>query len=256
MPYLTNVELKNGHIAVRDANKTDTRHPLPKVEVTDRLASDKWGPSLRKETGVEDMALHAMADTHGAIVKAFNDLMTIRDNQSPEMTQAAHLKMLATSTQRTIDRLAEQATRAEKRADERIASIEAEAKKAMKFTRRGNEAEIRAILRGMDDKQRADVLAKAVESADGEILAAVFDSVHPLQAGMSADEHRNRFDQALHKHAPDLLRLRRGLEKGRALVRDSFVDLMERGEVISAKAIRDRYAAEQAAAEAAKRSLS
>ena len=125
----------------------------------------------------------------------------------------------------------------------------------MRFTRRGNEAEIRSILRGMDAKSRAEVLAKAVESADGEILAAVFDGVHPLQAGMTPDEHRTRFDQALHHHAPDLLKLRRGLEKGRALVRDTFIDLMERGDVISAKAVRDRYAAEQAAAEQAKQSL-
>lgn len=242
MSYRTDVEYRDGKLSTReDANKTDTRQPLPKVNGTDRLNSEQWGASLKNETGVADSAIDAIADTHGAMVRGFQDLVSIRDNQSPEMTQAAHLNHLGLVTDRTLTRMAEQATRVQTRVEERLKSVQSEARQALRFADRGNAAELRAILRGMDDKQRGEMIMGAIDTHDGELMAAVFDGVHPLQIGMDGKRHQTTFDIALNKHAPELLKLRKGLEKGRDLVRNTFTDLLESSDTISAKKIREQY---------------
>jgi hypothetical protein len=242
MSYRVDVEYRDGKLSTReDSSKADTRKPLPKVNGTDRLNSDKWGASLKNETGVPDLVIDAIADTHAVMVRSFQDLVSIRDNQSPEMTQAAHLNHLGQVTDRTLNRLAEQATRVQNRTEERLKSVQAESRQALQFVDRGNAAELRAILRGMDDKQRGETIMSGIDAHDGELMAAVFDRVHPLQIGMDGKRHQATFDNALNKHAPQLLNLRKGLEKGRDLVRNTFTDLLENSDTISAKQIRDQY---------------
>lgn len=247
MTYRTDLTYQNGKLSVNPASQpgADIRKPLPEVKGSDLLLSDKYGESLKRETGVADDTLDAIAQTHSMMVKAYNDLMAIRDNQSPEMTQAAHLNSLAQSTDRTVTRMAEQATRMQGRIDERLKSVESEARKSMKFTQRGNAAELRSILRGMGKQQRNETIMAAIEAGDGELMAAIFDGVHPLQVGMDTANHKNMYDVAWNKHAPDLLKLRRGLEKGRELVRETFTDLLERSDVISAREIREEYEAQK-----------
>lgn len=257
MTFRTDLTYKDGKLAVRDTGgKSDTRKPLPKVTTTDRIASDKWGETLKAEAGTTDAALLAIADAHSALVHDFKNLNSVRDSQSPEVTQAAHLNQLAAMTERTLTKLAAQTDRVTARAAERIKEVEAEAKQSMKFTNRGNGPELRQILRNLDDKARAQAIAEAINTADGELLAAVFDGVHPLMVGMTAEHHAARFDQALSKHRPDLLKLRRALEKGHHLLKESFLDVLERSDLISAKAIREQYANEQAKAKEAAARLS
>lgn len=257
MTYRTDLTYVGGKLAVRGTGgKADTRKPLPPVTKTDRIASDKWGASLKAEAGVPDATLNAIADAHSALVHDFNNLNTVRETQSPELTQAAHLNQLASMTERTLTKLAAQTDRVTTRANERLKEIESEARRALGFTQRGNNAELRQILRQMDDKGRSEAIAAAINSADGELLAAVFDGVHPMMVGMTAEHHAARFDQALNKHRPDLLKLRRATEKGRDLLRDSFLDVLERSDLISAKAVREQYQAEQAKAKEASALLS
>tara|TARA_R110002049_G_scaffold308468_1_gene512602 strand:+ start:16150 stop:16926 length:777 start_codon:yes stop_codon:yes gene_type:complete len=244
MSYRTDTGFQNDPSPRARSAKADNRKVLPEVTASDRLNSDKWGESLKRETGVNDMVLNQIADTHTAIVQSFRNLLDIRENQSPEVTQAAHLNHLGKMTDKAVSRLAEQATRVQHNIDKRLIDLQSEAKEALKFKQNGNAAELRGILRGMDDSERNTFISNAIESGDSEIMAAVFDGVHPLQIGMKAEHHKAIFDNALLKHSPDLFQLRKGLEKGRDLVRDTFTDLLDNSDLISARSIREQYQAE------------
>ena len=181
MQFRTDVVYKDGKLhAKQDAPGTDRRQPLPEVKATDRLSSAAWGDALMREAGDVDPALMDVKETHTSIVKAFSDLMQVREFQSPDHTQAKHLQKVSDLTDRKLSELAAKSDRALERVQSSLVTLEGEAKKALGFENRGNAAELRAIMRGMTEKERGEVLGQAIQSKDGELLAAMLDGVHPL----------------------------------------------------------------------------
>lgn len=243
MRYRTDLIFEDGKVQPRQtATSADSRRALPEVKPTDRLSSTVWGDALLREAGSDDPVLDDIKDTHTRMANAFADLLKVRETQSPDDTQAAHLQKVASLTNRKLSELAAKSDQTLQRVTDKLVVLEGEAKKALGFIQRGNASELRAILRGMGEKERADTIGAAISNRDGELLAAVLDGVHPLQAGFKdAETQRTRFDHALHQHAPKLLKMRKALEKGRSLLKGSFDDLMLRSDAISAKDLRESY---------------
>lgn len=255
MSYRTDLTYNNGKLSVNPANNpgADTRKPLPKVDSTDLLASDKYGESWKREAGElgTDTALSSLADAQASIARSFQAFAQMRENKSPEITQAAHLRNLANDYDRSLKSLAERSDRAQKSAQSRLEAIESEFRTYVKWNAQ-DAAELRTVLRGMDDSDRQKVINEAVKSGDGQILAAVL-GAHPTLSGLSGDLHKALRKQALNQHTPHLAKLEGAITKAAESTRTAFLQFMERRDTLTAKGVRDEYAKESAAAAEARK---
>lgn len=249
MSYRTDMVYENGKVkAARDPHSADTRRPLPKVTPTDRLATDNWGASLINEAGDmgDDAALKTAAETHKQLVRGFHSVITQRETQNPSRTQLEHLRDVERNYQSLVDRAAKQTDNARKVSKTRIDETKQAFEASLNFST-DNAGEIRTMLRGMDDKQRQEFINDAVESGDGNVMAAIF-KAHPSLSGLTKESSQARYQQALHKHAPDALKLISSLERADKLLFESFNDLLASTETVTATQVRQEH--EQAAAKA------
>jgi len=242
--------MKDGKLTVAEHEKgADTAYPLPKVEATDLLVSDQWGESWKKEAGDHghDKALEFLGDAQAAISRTFKAYGEIREQRSPEVTQATHLNNVARDFDRALKGLADRSDRAQAQAQARLESIESEFRESVKWSEQ-DAGELRAVLRGMSDSERQELIGNAIESGDGQVLAAVL-GAHPTLSGMNADLHKATRARAIQKHRPDLYKLEQTISKAKQATRDAFTDLLDKSDALTARDVRAKYqkAAEEAA---------
>lgn len=243
----TDLRMEGGQMrAVEPKNSADTVKPLPKVEGTDRLQSDAWGAKWKAEAG-GDMAVSALADAQTNIVRTFKSFRELRDHRDPSVTQAMHLSTLASDFERSLKRAAAQSDSAQVRAKERLSAIESDFRERVKWNA-ADAQELRGAIRSMSEKERDSLLSNAVNEGDGQVLAAVLGG-HPSLSGIAADRHKAMRLQAMHKHAPDLAKAEKVVSTAMEITRQSFIDLLEREDAITAKSVREQY--DKAAREAA-----
>lgn len=258
MSIRTDVEYRNGGLYVKDSgNRADIREKLPEVKATDRLASDKWGDSLKAQAGkmADDPALNAASLAHRKMVDGFRSVTAHREAQDPAATQLQHLRQVTSNYNSLLDNAARHSDSAKAQIRERKQSLKSEFESSLKFSDK-DAAEIRQVIRSMDDKSRSEFISQAIEAGDGNILGAVFRS-HPSLSGISPERAEGYYKQTMHKHNPEALKLMGALEKADKLLFDSFTDLMETGETITAKAVREKHeAAAMKAKEAADKAKS
>lgn len=252
-PIRTDVQMVGGRV-VGKPNGADTSKPLPKVEGTDLLQSDAWGESWKKQAGEPDNAIEALAQAQGEISRSFKSFMEVREKRNPDETQSLHLKTLTQDYDRAFKRLASQSDSAVERANARLAEIDSQFKEHVKWNDR-DAAELRAVMRGMDDKQRANFIDNALQNGDGQAMGA-FLGAHPSLSGITADMQKAYRARAMQLHTPKLLNLERTIEKAVGQVRNAFSDFAMREEDITARKLREEYAAkEREAYEARKRAV-
>lgn len=231
----------------------DTSKPLPKVTRPDVCAKGH-GEVWKKQAEVEDMALNALATIHDQIANAFDSFLEQRERRDPSTTQAAHLSQLAISYNRHLDYLSSAATKAQETAKRRLEKLEDEFRQTINW-RTTDAAELRGVIRSMDQNTRAEVLGEAVNSGDGHLLGAVLSS-HPAAVGMTKEQHQGLRRRAMMKARPDLLKLEDALRTASYTVREGFTSLMEAGPQLTAKEIRDQYEREAQAAKRARDRIS
>lgn len=252
MKYRDDVQMVNGRIV--QARSADTAKPLPEVQGTDRLQSDAWGESWKKQAGEPDNAINALADAQREMSRTFKGFMEIRGQRNPDVTQSMHLKTLAQDYDRSIKRLADHSDRAIQRAKTRLAEIDSQFKEHVGWNAQDGQ-ELRSVVRGMKDKERAEFIDNAIQNGDGQALAALL-GAHPSLSGLTADMQAAYRARAMQLHTPKLLNLERTINKAVETNRAAFLDLLDKGDAITAKPIRDEYAAqERAAAEARQRAV-
>jgi len=245
MPIRTDLQIKDGAIHVRDDNRTDMREKLPEVKLTDRLGSTKWGESVRKDAGqhADDPALRDFEHAHTIMANGAQKLVGLRETQNPAHTQAAHLADLDTQYQTYLGRSAQAMDRARANIKSRIGSIDSEFRQRAKFSDNGAGSEIRQVVRGMDDKQKAEFIANAIANEDGEVLSAVLDG-HPSLTGLSKDQIANQRARAMQQITPDLMKLERSLKKADEVLFQTFNEALGVGDTLTAKDVRARFDAE------------
>lgn len=246
MAYRTDLIYKDGKLAANNTAGADTRKPLPKVEKTDLLQSDAYGESWQREAGVDDAAIRALGNAQGALARTFKATLERRESQPPELTQAKHLGILASDFDSALSRLARQADDAQQVASNRLNQIESDFRTAIGWSEKDNQ-ELRSVIRGMAPDERSAFIQQSIESGDGQALAAVL-GVHPALTGIDADLQQAYRAQAMHKHRPDLLKVEKVIKKAKQATRDAFLQILERSDALTAKQLRDQYAAEAAAA--------
>ena len=245
MPIRSDLQIKDGAIHVRDENKSDMREKLPEVKLTDRLNSAKWGESVRQDAGqhADDPALQDFERAHTLMSGGAQKLVAQRESQNPGQTQAAHLQDVESSYQSYLARSAQASDRARASIKARIGSIDSEFRTRAKFSDSGSASEIRAVVRGMDDKQKSEFIANAISSEDGEALSAVLDG-HPSLSGLTKGQIDNHRQRAMQQLTPDLLKLERTLQKADELLLQTFNDALQVGDTLTAKDVRARFDAE------------
>ena len=234
-------------------NKTDVRQPLPSVQLTDRLNSTKWGESVRKDAGqhADDPALRDFEHAHTIMANGAQKLVGLRETQNPAHTQAAHLADLDTQYQTYLGRSAQAMDKARANIKSRIGSIDSEFRQRAKFSDNGAGSEIRAVVRGMSDQQRAEFIANAISNKDGEALSAVLDG-HPSLSGLTKGQIDNHRQRAMQQLTPDLLKLERSLQRADEVLFQTFDEALGVGDSLTAKDLRAKFNAEAQAASKAR----
>lgn len=251
MPIRTDLEYRNGGLAVRET--ADTEHPLPELRRSDALAPG-YSAVWKAEAGVEsDFGLDAIGAAHDALARTFASLADARAARDPEQTQAQHLAGLARDYDRSLDSLAKQCERAQEAAQRRLADVEEDFRRSVKWNS-ADAAELRAVVRSMSPAERSTFIGEVIQSKDGQAMAAIFGG-HYSASGLTAAQHRAYRTQAMHAHRPDLLKLEKALIKARTTTRQAFEDFLLSGDDLTAKGLRDRYAAKSEAARKARAGL-
>ena len=245
MPIRSDLQIKDGAVHVRDNNRTDMREKLPEVKLTDRLNSAKWGESVRQDAGqhADDPALQDFERAHTLMSGGAQKLVAQREAQNPAQTQAAHLADLDTQYQTYLGRSAQASDKARANIKRRIGSIDSEFRQRAKFADNGSASEIRAVVRGMSDQQRAEFIANAISNEDGEALGAILDG-HPSLTGLSKGQIDNHRQRAMQQLTPDLLKLERSLKKADEVLFQTFDEALGVGDTLTAKDVRARFDAE------------
>ena len=245
MPIRTDLQFKDGAVHVRDDNRTDMREKLPEVKLTDRLNSAKWGQSVRKDAGshADDPALRDFESAHTIMANGAQKLVAQRESQNPGQTQAAHLADVHAQYERYLGSGARSMDKARANIKSRIGSIDSEFRQRAKFSDSGSASEIRAVVRGMDDKQKAEFIANAISNEDGEALGAILDG-HPSLTGLSKGQIDNHRQRAMQQLTPDLLKLERSLKKADEVLFQTFDEALGVGDTLTAKDVRARFDAE------------
>ena len=223
-------------------NKSDMRETLPEARLTDRLNSAKWGQSVREGAGphADDPALQGFERAHTLMASGAQRLLAQREAQNPAQTQAAHLQDLESSYQSYLGRSAQAMDKARANIKSRIGSIDSEFRQRAKFSDNGAGSEIRAVVRGMGDQQKAEFIANAISSEDGEALSAVLDG-HPSLTGLSKGQIDNHRQRAMQKITPDLLKLERSLQRADEILFQSFSEALDVGDSLTAKDVRAKF---------------
>jgi hypothetical protein len=245
MPIRTDLQIKDGAVHVRDNNRTDMREKLPEVKLTDRLASTKWGESVRKDAGqhADDPALRDFEHAHTIMANGAQKLVGLRETQNPGQTQAAHLADVHAQYERYLGSGARSMDKARANIKSRIGSIDSEFRQRAKFSDNGAGSEIRAVVRGMSDQQRAEFIANAIANEDGEALGAILDG-HPSLSGLTKGQIDNHRQRAMQQLTPDLLKLERSLKKADEILFQTFDEALGVGDTLTAKDVRARFDAE------------
>ena len=253
MSIRTDLQFKDGAVHVRDNNRTDMREKLPEVKLTDRLGSTKWGESVRKDAGqhADDPALRDFEHAHTIMANGAQKLVGLRETQNPAHTQAAHLADLDTQYQTYLGRSAQAMDKARANIKSRIGSIDSEFRTRAKFSDSGSASEIRAVVRGMSDQQRAEFIANAISNEDGEALGAILDG-HPSLSGLTKGQIDNHRQRAMQQLTPDLLKLERSLQRADEILFQTFDEALQAGDSLTAKDVRAKFNAEAQAASKAR----
>ena len=245
MSIRTDLQIKDGAIHVRDNNRTDMREKLPEVKLTDRLNSAKWGESVRQDAGqhADDPALQDFERAHTLMSGGAQKLVAQRESQNPGQTQAAHLADVHAQYERYLGSGARSMDKARANIKSRIGSIDSEFRQRAKFSDNGAGSEIRAVVRGMSDQQRAEFIANAISNEDGEALGAILDG-HPSLSGLTKGQIDNHRQRAMQQLTPDLLKLERTLQKADELLLQTFNEALQVGDTLTAKDVRAKFDAE------------
>ncbi|MDN4501377.1 hypothetical protein QX776_03150 [Alteromonadaceae bacterium BrNp21-10] len=251
MTLRTDLQYKNG--GIQTSKSADLRKQLPTVSLTPKLASDKWAVGIMKDIGEDNAAdpdLSEALNLHKRMVSNIKSVVSQRDNQSPDLPQSRHLNDVNNAYQRIVKGFSSALETTRTRVADKHSKLDAEFESKLKFNN-SQAVELRSILRSMNDVDRMAAINQAVDDGNGNLLAAVLDS-DPLAVGIKPSLQTSLRSLAMQKHAPSVYKLKEALKKADELVFGSFTDLIEAGDSVTAKAIREEYQRQAQQAEEAK----
>ena len=137
------------------------------------------------------------------LANAVEGLESVRDNKSPLITEAAHMKKVhesATKVKQLIERVQSESNNVVMNAYKTFPDLlnNATGLKKGEFDR-----EVREYVRGLKDTDKTKFINESVRERRGDALSAIFDAPHFL-TGIQPDIVNKMRESYWEKHAPDL----------------------------------------------------
>ncbi len=167
-----------------------------------------------------NLARHA----HQRYIQAMDAISNMINAPDPLLTPTANRKRLEDAGKKAISSASKSAERAKSELQKRIEALGdiADERLGLKSTN-PQAAEIRSILRGMENKEKREVFRDAVKSGDSELIGAVLSASNPLLLGVDHNQMKRWRDEAESGLLPDLVQFRDAAEYTVDLLDDSFI---------------------------------
>lgn len=203
---------------------------LPALIRTTALMSPETHASQIKDAagnlGNAEPAILGALSAQRQMADAVAALERIRQTRNPADTAHNHLKKANDAYKTMLTTAANRHDMARASVQSRLAQVETQINETLGLHESRDAAEIRTALRSMSKEDRSKAVEAAIQNKDGAILAAVFNS-RELVTGIPENQRNSFRRRAEEMHAPELLKLRVGLEKAGQLVSDAFDNLAE-----------------------------
>jgi len=199
--------------------------PLPRS--LELRAPDKWADKIKAEAGAlaeSDSAIAAALAAQATMAEGLEALEAARQTRDPRKTAAQHLQDVRSGYDRLLAEGARRRDAAIAALDARERELQREVDGRTALTPSADVADIRAALLRMDPKKRSEVLHKALDTGDTDVLAAVF-SGRELTTGISDVTRRSLRRRFEEQKYPGLHGLRTGIQQARELAAKSFDEL-------------------------------
>ena len=220
----------------------DTRKPLPELDMAVHLKSDAWRKSILDLAGQDNATnsqLLAALDLQASVVSDIKKVVNMRNHQSSDITQGMHLKQVASSYDRLLSSYDVRAKDATANLKKLKVNIHKDFESQLGFSSQQNE-EIRSLFRSQSKEQQLRDVQTAIESGDGTFLNAILNST-PYAVGLTAQQQAVYRAQAMKRHAPGLVNMQAAIDKTLDLLTNVTAGLVESGDSITARSIRQEY---------------
>lgn len=189
--------------------------PSP-VELPPYLASDKALVEPMESAGRSCTTLMKANEAVKAASNNFKNLTQMHRNRDPRKTAIAHLESVSSEAQRTGKRVRDGLGKIMEELTSKRAQILDEVERNLKINPGASEhsAEMRSVLRGMNDRDRNTTLTGAIENGDYHVVGAVLETSGML-SGVSEDLRGSLKNKYIRKHAPEDMQHVSALEKAR-----------------------------------------
>jgi len=203
--------------AMNPARRTK-RHPsltMARNSIIAMKAGDKWR---------DDPDINRAAIIHRQYVSAMDAIANMINSPDPLLPDAANRKRLEDAGQKAMTRLAKMSDAVNADLKKRIEALGDQADERLGLKGSNPQAgEIRAVLRGMDNKAKREAFRDAVATGDSELIGAVLSASNPLLLGVDRAQMKRWRDEAENALLPDLVQFREAAEYASDLISESFV---------------------------------
>ena len=228
--------------AMNPARRTK-RHPsltMTRNSIIEMKAGEKW----KNDPDINRQYIVAM--------DAISDMINTPD---PLLPDAANRKRLEDAGQKAMSRLAKMSDGVLNDLKNRINGLGDQADERLGLKGDNPQAgEIRAVLRGMDNKAKREAFKEAVKNGDSELIGAVLSASNPLLLGVDKNQMKQWRDLAESELLPDLVQFREAAEYSVDLLQDSFTAAVNL--VDNVAGTREEVRADQAQIDAARKAES
>lgn len=201
--------------------------PLPRA--LELRGSDSWAAKIKAEAGKlgeSDAAIAEALQAQAAMAEGLEALERARQTRHPSKTAAQHLQDVRAGYDRLLAEGARRRDAAMAALDARERELQREVDSRTALTPSADVADIRAALLRMDPEKRSEVLHKALDTGDTDILAAVF-SGREMTTGVNDVTRRSLKRRFEEQKYPGLHGLRTGIQQARELAARSFDELLD-----------------------------
>ncbi|AXO13307.1 hypothetical protein [Thalassospira indica] len=231
--------------AMNPARRTK-RHPsltMTRNSIIEMKAGEKWK---------NDPDINIARQAHKRYIEAMDAIANMINAPDPLLTPTANRARLEAAGKKAIETASKSAERASSFLKKRIEALGdiADERLGLKSTN-PQAAEIRSILRGMENKEKREVFRDAIASEDSDLIGAVLSATNPLLLGVDKAQMKRWRDEAESGLLPDLVQFRDAAEYTVDLLDDSFIQSVKLMDQVTGTP--DEVSADQAAIDAARK---
>jgi hypothetical protein len=158
--------------------------------------------SLMKHSPSNDRTRPVYAELYNILLPV-DGIEKMARSRNPLDTEAAHAKKVALAAEKMRQSFDRSRERVERLRDASLAAIDADINAKTRLQSTSQSAEIRAVLRQMDNPARLAALVKAIDSKDSATLAAIADG-NQITTGLDDEVRLRLLDTYNMRTAPDL----------------------------------------------------